>query len=98
MVDIEEPKSFKTASNMPQWQAAMQDELDALKMQRTWCLVPLPSNRTMISSKWVYKIKKNQDGSISRYKARLMAQVIVNNLVWIFLRLLFQLLGTLQIE
>ena len=37
-------------------------------------LVPLPHDRSIVGSKWVYKIKKNPNGNVSRYKARLMAQ------------------------
>ncbi|KAM2328564.1 hypothetical protein ACFXTH_015019 [Malus domestica] len=52
----------------------MQEEFDALKTQGTWNPVPTPSNRLIIGSKWVYKIKRNLDRSIARYKARLVAQ------------------------
>ncbi|KAM1022121.1 hypothetical protein ACFX2J_042926 [Malus domestica] len=52
----------------------MQEEFDAPQAQGTWQLVHPPSNRSIIGSKWVHKIKKNQDGSVSRYKARLVAQ------------------------
>ncbi|KAM2961779.1 hypothetical protein FF1_031321 [Malus domestica] len=72
--DVEEPSTFRTASTSPHWQSAMQEEFNALKTQGTWELVPSPPNRTIIGSKWVYKVKKNPDGSISRYKARLVAQ------------------------
>lgn len=37
-------------------------------------LIPPLADRSIIGSKWVYKLKKNPDGSISRYKARLVAQ------------------------
>ncbi|CAN6677860.1 unnamed protein product [Malus baccata var. baccata] len=73
-VDYEEPKHFKVAATNSNWQQAMQDEFDAFKGQGTWILVPHPHNRTIIGSKWVYMLKKNHDGSISRYKAHLMAQ------------------------
>ncbi|XP_048434594.1 uncharacterized mitochondrial protein AtMg00810-like [Pyrus x bretschneideri] len=53
----------------------MQKEFDALKTQGAWLLIPSPSNRSVIGSKWVYKVKKNPDGTVSRYKARLVAQV-----------------------
>ncbi|CAN6716764.1 unnamed protein product [Malus baccata var. baccata] len=52
----------------------MQEEFNALKAQGTWELVSPPENRMVIGSKWVYKIKKNFDGSVARYKARLVAQ------------------------
>lgn len=48
--------------------------VDSLRSQGTWVLVPPPSDRSIVGSKWVYKVKKNHDGSVSRYKARLVAQ------------------------
>ncbi|KAM1732083.1 hypothetical protein ACFX11_017881 [Malus domestica] len=77
--ESEEPKHFRAASKVTQWQQAMQEEFNALKAQGTWILVPLPSNREVIGSKWVYKIKRNSDGTISKYKARLMAQGFSQN-------------------
>ena len=72
--DAAEPSTFRKAATMLQWQSAMQEEYDSLKAQGTWELVPPPSDRSIIGSKWVYKIKKNLDGTVSRYKARLVAQ------------------------
>lgn len=51
----------------------MTEEIEALKKQGTWDLVPLPTGKNIVRSKWVYKLKKNPDGTISRYKARLVA-------------------------
>ncbi|XP_074321443.1 putative mitochondrial protein AtMg00820 [Silene latifolia] len=50
----------------------MKLELDALEKNQTWTLEDLPPNKKAIGSKWVYKIKYNADGSIERYKARLV--------------------------
>lgn len=72
--EVEEPKNFKAASTVIQWKKAMQEEYDALKSQGTWKLVLPPSDKAMIGSKWVYKVKRNPDGTVSRYKARLVAQ------------------------
>lgn len=72
-VDSAEPTTFRKAASMPQWQNAMQEEYNYLRAQGTWELVPPPDDRSIIGSKWVYKLKKNLDGSISRYKARLVA-------------------------
>lgn len=73
ILDASEPSNFKQASHIPQWQSAMQEEFDAFQTQGTWILVPNSCDKNVIGSKWVYKIKRNCDGSISRYKARLVA-------------------------
>ena len=52
----------------------MDEEVDALDNNDTWRLTPLPEGKKAIGCKWVYKIKRNADGSISRYKARLVAK------------------------
>ncbi|XP_028056261.1 uncharacterized protein LOC114260379 [Camellia sinensis] len=51
----------------------MLEKYNALLAQGTWSLVALPSSKSAIGCKWVFRIKHNSDGSISRYKARLVA-------------------------
>ena len=52
----------------------MDEEMATLYGNDTWDLVPLPKDKKTIGYKWVYKVKHNSDGSISRYKARLVAK------------------------
>ena len=52
----------------------MTEELDALSRTRTWDLVDLPPEKSVVGCKWVFKIKTQSDGSIERYKARLVAK------------------------
>lgn len=52
----------------------MAHESNALARNKTWTLVPPPSNQHIIGCKWVYRIKRHADGSIERYKARLVAK------------------------
>ena len=52
----------------------MDKEIEALEVNNTWSLAPLPPGKTTIGCKWVYRIKYLPDGSIERYKARLVAK------------------------
>jgi histone deacetylase 1/2 len=52
----------------------MDSELQALLKNKTWHLVPPPKGENIIDCKWVYKIKKKAEGTIDRYKVRLVAK------------------------
>ncbi|KAI3710109.1 hypothetical protein L2E82_39883 [Cichorium intybus] len=69
-----DPKGYKTASKHSKWVIAMQEEVDALHINNTWVLVPRPTNANVVGSKWVYRTKYKSDGTVDRYKARLVAQ------------------------
>lgn len=69
-----EPPTVKEALKCEQWVQAMKDEYNALLVNETWSLVDIPSDKKVIGCKWVFKIKRNSDGSVARYKARLVAQ------------------------
>ncbi|GKV37327.1 hypothetical protein SLEP1_g45367 [Rubroshorea leprosula] len=62
------------AVSIPCWKEAMDSELSALLENDTWDMVPCPSNVSIIGSRWVFSVKFKADGSIERYKARLVAQ------------------------
>jgi hypothetical protein len=50
----------------------MDSEYTTLLKNKTWQLVPRKPGANIIDCKWVYKVKKKADGSIDRYKARLV--------------------------
>ncbi|KAF5478674.1 hypothetical protein F2P56_005215 [Juglans regia] len=68
------PSSVEEALSNPKWAQAMQEELEALKKNNTWKLVPLPEGKKIVGCKWVFSIKYKADGLIDRYKARLVAK------------------------
>jgi hypothetical protein len=57
-----------------QWKHAALEELNAHSTNGTWKLVPRPAGKKVIGSKWVFKVKRNADGSIERYKGRVVAK------------------------
>ena len=52
----------------------MDEKLKALEQNQTWKIVSLPKNEKPVGCKWMYKIKYNSNGTIERYKARLVAK------------------------
>nr|CAD1839765.1 unnamed protein product [Ananas comosus var. bracteatus] len=69
-----EPDTYEQASQDSKWVEAMQAELQALEENNTWTMVPLPPGHKPIGCKWVFKIKYNSNGTVERYKARLIAK------------------------
>jgi hypothetical protein len=61
-------------SDWPQWQQAMDREINTLEEAGTWTTVSRPPGKNIISSKWVFRIKRKADGTIEKYKARLVAR------------------------
>ncbi|PSC67053.1 Retrovirus-related Pol poly from transposon TNT 1-94, partial [Micractinium conductrix] len=72
-----EPTTMKEALSGPDaaaWQLAMDDEMASLIANDTWTLCEPPHGTKPIPAKWVYKIKRDSNGNIERYKARLVVQ------------------------
>ncbi|GJV67228.1 ribonuclease H-like domain-containing protein [Tanacetum coccineum] len=67
------PKNPSHALKDPNWRNAMYDEYNALVKNGTWLLVPRPAGVNMVRSMWLFKHKFHADGTLSRYKARLVA-------------------------
>ncbi|WAQ84758.1 hypothetical protein PtA15_5A331 [Puccinia triticina] len=74
--DIDTPRTWKQLLCSPhknRWLKSANDEFLSLLGMDTWRLVPRPTKRKIIKSKWVFKIKRCPDKSIQKLKARLVA-------------------------
>ncbi|GJS13559.1 putative ribonuclease H-like domain-containing protein [Tanacetum coccineum] len=56
-------------NNSPEWRQAIKEEYDALMKNGTWSLVPRASTTNVVDGKWVYMLKWDKNGAITRYKA-----------------------------
>ena len=72
-----EPRTYDEAINSvdrDKWLEAIRLELQSLRRLGTYRVVELPSGRRPITAKWVFKIKRDKHGRITRYKARIVAR------------------------
>lgn len=69
-----EPVKWKQAIQEPEWNTAMKEEISAIERNHTWELVNLPPDKKPIVVKWVFKVKRRPDGSVSKHKPRLVAK------------------------
>ena len=76
MVD-DDPVTFHQAmqdSNSHKWIEAMNEEYKSMQDNQVWDLVPLPEGKKPIGCKWIFKTKRDSEGNVERYKARLIAK------------------------
>lgn len=59
---------------MDVWQKAMQSEISSIEKNKTWELTTLPRGHKAIDLKWVFKVKKDQNGEVIKHKACLVAK------------------------
>ena len=58
----------------PTWVDAMVEEYDSIVRNNAWEIVPRPVGRSVVGSRWIYKVKEDADGSFEKYKARFFAR------------------------
>jgi len=76
LTDSCEPECYEEemqVESRKKWELAMEEEMDSLIHNQTWDLVRLPTRKTTLKNKWVYKLKV-EDGGKQRYKARLVVK------------------------
>jgi len=67
-------KLFQQQSDADLWRTACEEETEAHKVNGTWEIVKLPPGKRAIGSRWFLKVKCNADGSLDRYKGRVIAK------------------------
>jgi hypothetical protein len=72
VVSSNEPASFVEAEHSPSWRKAMMEEMDSIEENGTWSLIDLPPGRKLIVVKWVFKVKRDKHGAVSKHKAHLV--------------------------
>ena len=74
MDQIQIPNSVQQALRVPEWRAAILEELRALEKNGIWTLTNLPPGKRTIGCKWIFSVKQKADGSVERFKARLVVK------------------------
>ncbi|GJU88977.1 retrovirus-related pol polyprotein from transposon TNT 1-94, partial [Tanacetum coccineum] len=69
-----EPKKLIKALEEEGWVLAMTEELNQFKRNKVWTLVPKPYGKTIIGLKWVFRNKMDEEGVVTKNKARLVAK------------------------
>lgn len=70
----DEPPNFEEAKKYKEWVRVCEDEIESITRLECWELVDLPPGAKPIGFKWIFKIKRNSNGSINKSKSRLVAK------------------------
>jgi hypothetical protein len=68
------PSCHGEAANQQVWQDAMIEEYQSIMKNDVWDIFPRPQGKSVVTSKWIYKIQHAADGSVKKYKARFSAR------------------------
>jgi hypothetical protein len=69
-----EPSSFEEEDKLKVWKDSMLEEYRSIIKNNVWDIVPRPKDKSVVFSKWIYKIKHVADGSVEKFKARFVAR------------------------
>lgn len=70
-----EPSTYDEDTSQQCWKDTMMEEYESIMKNDVWEIVPRPDRKSVVTSKWIFKIKHVVDGSIEKYKARFVARV-----------------------
>ena len=62
------------SSDSSSWKEAVNSEIESILSNHTWELVDLPPGNKPLDSKWIFKRKMKDNGTIDKFKARLVVK------------------------
>ena len=68
-----EPMCFIESMKQKEWVDAMVEEYQSIIKNDVWEVVPIPNNKSVVSSKWIYKTKHSANDNI-KYKVIFVAR------------------------
>jgi len=72
-----EPSSFEEEMQQLVWVHSMVEEYDSIVCNSVWDVVPTLADKSLVSSRWLYKVKKVVYGSVEKHKARFVGCVFL---------------------
>ena len=69
-----DPSTFEDASQHHVWRDDMMEEYNSIMKNDVWDIVPRPEGKSVVTSRWIYKVNHVVYGSVEKYKARFVAQ------------------------
>ena len=73
IIDVE-PSSYEEAIGQLLWRDAMMEGYQSIVRNGIWDVVPRPKGKSIVTCKWIYKIKHATDSSVEKFKARFVAR------------------------
>lgn len=109
----QDPRTYAEAMGRPdahRWHEAMCEEMGSQRSKKTWTVLPLPPGKRALPVRWIYTRKRNGQGVVVRYKARLVVkgfmqrygidygEVFAPTVRWTTVRLFFSIVAADDLE
>ena len=65
--------SYEEGTDKQVWKDTMTEEYHSIMKNDVWDIIPRPKRKSVVTSKWIYKIKHVADGSVETYKSRFVS-------------------------
>jgi hypothetical protein len=80
IIDLE-PSSYEEVASQQVWRDAMVEEHNSIMHNDVWEIVSRPEGKSILTSRWLYKVKHAADGSVEKYRPDLWLVVFLKERV-----------------